>query len=201
MKMYFKKIFMDENGAMTYLVGCPAEKVACVVDPKKGNVQEYIETAIKYGMKITHIFDTHALEDPLDGNMELKSRTGADLYYLRLPDDGAHHLVAEEGMMFNFGQARISVVSSPCHDPFVNCIKLTDVSDKNEPWLVLRPESLFIGDIDESDTGGKALSDSVTQYLDFEGKNYNQVSDLSGSDIEQYQKQQRNSGYTTPHLA
>ena len=82
--MYFKKIFMDENGSMTYLVGCPAEKVACVVDPKKGSVQEYIETAIKYGMKITHVFDTHALEDPLNGNMELQSRTGGTLRMTRL---------------------------------------------------------------------------------------------------------------------
>ena len=196
--MYFKKIFMDENGSMSYLVGCPAEKVACVVDPKNGGAQEYIETAARYGMKITHIFDTHAHEDHLNENLELKNHTGADIFYLRPSDDGSNHLVAEEGEMFDFGQARISIVSSPCHDPFVNCIKLADLTDRNEPWLILRPESLFIGDIDDSDAGGSALSDSVARYLDFEEKNYEPVSNVNGSGMESVMK---NSGYNMPSMA
>jgi len=199
--MYFKKIFMDENGSLSYLVGCPVEKKACVVDPKNENLQEYLDTAIKYGMTITHIFDTCAADDPLNGNMALKNRTEAHVYTLRHSNNGSRHLVAEEGMTFDFGQARISIVSSPCHDPFVNCIRLDDMADSSEPWLILRPESLFIGDIGDDDTGGKALADTVTQYLDFEEKNYTPASGSRRPGLENHPGYLNTEGSPTPFSA
>lgn len=36
----------------------------------------------KYGMKITHVFETHVHADHVSGNMELQSRTGAEICFL-----------------------------------------------------------------------------------------------------------------------
>ena len=33
--MYFKKVFMDESGTMSYLIGCEHDGTACVINPQK----------------------------------------------------------------------------------------------------------------------------------------------------------------------
>jgi len=52
--MYFKQIAVEGMGCLSYLIGCPMAKVACVVDPKR-DVQEYIDLARKNDMQITHV--------------------------------------------------------------------------------------------------------------------------------------------------
>ncbi len=165
--MYYKKIFMDDSGFLSYLIGCPVAKVACVVDPVKGNVHEYIAAAEKQGMVITHIFDTLEEGDPSGGNMELKLRTGAEIYHL---DPSAvrqvNRNVAEEGDTFGFGSARLDIVNSPNHDPFMNSILLTDTCTRDEPWLILKRHSLFVGDIGKPDLKGRELLDRLNTFLD-----------------------------------
>lgn len=51
--MYFKQITVKGMGCLSYIIGCPQAKVACVVDPKR-DVQIYLELARQNGMKITH---------------------------------------------------------------------------------------------------------------------------------------------------
>jgi hydroxyacylglutathione hydrolase len=74
--MYFKQITVEGMGCLSYVIGCPQARVACVVDPKR-DVQDYIHIARANGMKITHIFETHVHADHMSGNMELRSRTAS----------------------------------------------------------------------------------------------------------------------------
>jgi len=53
--MYFKKVFMEDSGSLSYLIGCIYEGMACVVNPKR-DVMDYLNTAKEFDMKITHIF-------------------------------------------------------------------------------------------------------------------------------------------------
>lgn len=169
--MYYKKIFMDDSGFLSYLIGCPVAKVACVVDPVKGDVHEYIAVAEKHGMVITHIFDTQEEADHLGGNMELKLRTGAEIYHLN-PSTvrQVNRNIAGEGDIFDFGSARIEIINSPNHDPFVNSIMLTDTCSHREPWLILKRNSLFVGDIGTPDLKGRELVDRLNTYLDADGE-------------------------------
>ncbi|MFZ5569397.1 MAG: hypothetical protein ACOZF0_03255 [Thermodesulfobacteriota bacterium] len=163
--MFFKKLFMDNTGSLSYLIGCTETKTACVVDPKRG-VHEYIHAAMAHGMKITHIFDTRSHARNLKVNMELKLRTGAEIYYLNSPELATHQVV-KEGDEFRFGSALVKVINSPCHNPFGNSILVADISSNTEPWMILHPDSLFIGDLDRrSNLTGDALSGAVSHYLD-----------------------------------
>jgi len=49
-------------GCLSYVIGCPQARVACVVDPRR-DVQGYIDIARANGMKITHLFETHVHAD------------------------------------------------------------------------------------------------------------------------------------------
>ncbi len=194
--MYYKKIFMDDNGFLSYLIGCPVAKVACIIDPIKGEVHEYISAAEKFGMEITHIFDTCASANHLNGNMELKLRTGADIYYLRdFADQQLNHRIARERDVFNFGNARLEIIDSPCHDPYVNSILLTDTTNGKEPWLILKRDSLFVGDLGWPGIGGRELTDKLNDYLDTDEKKHNEPISCPELDYDGYQNYKEDSGY------
>lgn len=166
--MYFKKIFMDQRGSLSYLIGCTEAKVACVVDPSKEIVSEYIATANQFDMDITHIFDTSSTANHLNGNMDLKLRTEADIYYLRNNVDMFNHFKTIEGDIFDFGHARLEIINSPRHDPYVNSIMLTDTQEPDAPWLILKKESLFMGDIGDPSRCGSNLSNDFFNFIDFQ---------------------------------
>ncbi len=193
--MYYKKIFMDDNGLLSYLIGCPIAKIACVVDPIKGEVHEYIAATEEVGMEITHIFDTCASANPNNGNMELRLRTGAELYYLRnLADKQLHHRIVKERDIFDFGNARLEIINSPCHDPYVNSILLTDTSNSS-PWLILKRDSLFVGDLGWPGIGGRELTEKLNEYLDADEKKYNESISCPELDFDGYRNYNEDNGY------
>ncbi len=166
--MFFKQIFMDDTGSLSYIVGCSEAKKACVVNPKR-NVREYIDIAEKYNLSITHIFETPDHNEDLSGKKELKFRYGAEICFLEDPEDRIKHRVVEEGEIFEFGNAKLEVINSPGHAPFSNSLQVSDTSRPNEPKLILTRECLFIDDLVPRGTSGSKVSDELNKYLDSHG--------------------------------
>ncbi len=80
--MYFKKIFMDDMGSLSYIFGCPEANVACIINPGN-NIRQYLDTARKQKMLITHIFETPSnLNSSSSSTVQLRLRTNAEVYYL-----------------------------------------------------------------------------------------------------------------------
>jgi hypothetical protein len=162
--MFFKKIFMDDAGSLSYLIGCTSAGTACVVNPKR-DVQEYLATALQNGMTITHVFDTRRYSNQIACNMELKLRTNAGIYYVNTFDQTNHH-ICHEGDLFKFGNAIINIIDCPSIDPFGNAILVIDESDVKAPWAILGSNSLFIGDIAKPGMADEVLQQTLTHYLD-----------------------------------
>ena len=154
--MYFKQFSVDGMGCLSYLIGCPAAQTACVVDPKR-DVQDYIATARKNNMHITHIFETHIHADHVSGNMELRSRTGADIYLLEASPVDYPFQPVREGQMFELGNVKLEILKTPGHTPHSISILVTDKSRSANPWLVLTGDCLFVGDIGRPDLAGEEL--------------------------------------------
>ncbi len=170
--MYFKQIMMDEMGSLSYLIGCPETKVACVINPKV-DIDEYIDAANYMNMKITHIFETSGYVGTRSGDIELQSLTGADIYYLEENCDKISTFALIGGERFEFGNAVLEI--NKCNENyfFESSISVTDKSNRKEPWLMLTRESLFVKDIADPDINGQELADELTEYLDFHGNGYN----------------------------
>ncbi|MGD9017477.1 MAG: rhodanese-like domain-containing protein [Desulfobacterales bacterium] len=154
--MYFKQIAVEGMGCLSYLIGCPVAKVACVVDPKR-DVQDYIELARKNDMTITHVFETHVHADHVSGNRELKSRTGAKTHFCEGSPVAFDHVAVREGDIFEFGNAKLEILKTPGHTPHAMSILVTDRSRGEEPWLVLTGDCLFVGDVGRPDLAGEEL--------------------------------------------
>ncbi|CAG1771488.1 partial Hydroxyacylglutathione hydrolase GloC, partial [uncultured bacterium] len=162
--MYFKQIEVPGIGCLSYLIGCPAAKVAAVIDPKR-DVQDYLDIARTQGMKITHVIETHAHADHVSGNLEIRSRTGADIYFHETAPVAFEHKTLKEGDCIELGTAKLEVVYTPGHTPHSLSLLVTDKSRSEEPWLVLIGDLLFVGDIGRPDLAGKELLEQQVENL------------------------------------
>jgi len=162
--MYFKQITVDGMGCLSYLIGCPMAKVACVVDPKR-DVQTYIDLARENGMKITHIFETHVHADHVSGNQELQSRTGAEICFMEDTPIKFKHTSLKESQTMTFGNVKLQFLKTPGHTPHSMSILVTDLSRSQEPWMVLTGDCLFVGDIGRPDLAGAELIEEQTHNL------------------------------------
>ena len=162
--MYFKQITVEGMGCLSYIIGCPGAKVACVVDPKR-DVQAYIDLARKNGMEITHIFETHIHADHVSGNQELKSRTGAEIYYMEGSPVTFPHKEVTEGQTMAFGYTTLQFIKTPGHTPHAMSILVTDTARSQDPWLVLTGDCMFVGDIGRPDLVGEELIEEQTLNL------------------------------------
>lgn len=164
--MYFKQIAVEGMGCLSYVIGCPAAKMACVVDPKR-DVQEYIDIARKNDMKITHVFETHIHADHVSGNMELKSRTGADIFFQEGTPVEFEHKEVGQGDVIELGNAKLEFIKTPGHTPNAMSILVTDKSRGDRPWLVLTGDCLFVGDVGRPDLAGREhLEEQVDSLYD-----------------------------------
>ena len=60
-----------------YIIACPNTNEAMVIDPL--DVERCLSAAKKHGYKITHILNTHEHWDHIDGNEEMREKTGATI--------------------------------------------------------------------------------------------------------------------------
>ncbi len=162
--MYFKQIAVEGMGCLSYIIGCPLSRSACVVDPKR-DVQEYIDLARQNGMKITYVFETHVHADHVSGNRELRSRTGADIYYMEGSPVEFEHKEVKENEEITIGNVRLKFLHTPGHTPQSMSILVTDLSRDNDPWFVLTGDCLFVGDIGRPDLAGEEILDEQIDNL------------------------------------
>lgn len=162
--MFFKQFTVSGMGCLSYLIGCPQAGVACVVDPKR-DVGDYIEVARENNLRITHIFETHVHADHISGNMELQSRTGADIYMgVDTPATFAFKPVGE-GDIFRFGSVTLEALSTPGHTPNAISLLITDTTRNKDPWMVLTGDCMFVGDVGRPDLAGNEMIHEQAENL------------------------------------
>ncbi len=162
--MFFKQFVVEGMGCLSYLIGCPQRKVACVVDPKR-DVQDYIATARKNGMRIAHVFETHIHADHVSGNRELQSRTGAEICFMEGTPAKFEHREVKEGDVMDLGSVRLQFIKTPGHTPHLMSILVTDRNRSDEPWFVLTGDCLFVGDVGRPDLAGDELLEEQVRNL------------------------------------
>ncbi len=164
--MYFKKIFVNKIGMLSYIFGCAKAKVACVINPKD-DIREYVELINRYNFKLSHIFETSGHIHKYSGKLELKYLTNAEIIYLDELDNFFWYKLARVGDEHIFGDVKLTVIFSPKHISYANSIIVSDMSDNKAPWLIPTRESLFIGNFEDQDLPGNELGRKISEFLNF----------------------------------
>src|SRR6201995_5724167 len=146
--MFFEQFYLGCLAHASYMFGSEGEAV--VVDPQR-DVEIYLETASKQGLKIRHIFETHLHADFVSGHKELAARTGANIYIGKAAQAGFAHVGVSDASEVHVGRVSVKVLATPGHTLESVCLLLTDEEKSQQPYAVLTGDTLFIGDVGRPD--------------------------------------------------
>ncbi|MGI9516305.1 MAG: MBL fold metallo-hydrolase, partial [Pirellulaceae bacterium] len=124
------------------------------------DIQQYLDTAKKEGMKIIGVTETHIHADYVSGARELADRIGATLY---VSDEGPAewkyeyasqypHQMLKEGDTFRAGMVEFKVLCTPGHTPESISFMLTDKGGgADKPMGIFTGDFVFVGSIGRPD--------------------------------------------------
>jgi len=162
--MYFKQLQTPGLGCFSYLIGCPAAGLLCVIDPRR-DIAEYLEIASTEGMRITHVFETHVHADHVSGSQELRAATGAEICVHESAGVAYAHATMKHGDRFRFGAAALEILHTPGHTPNSVSILVTDTVRSDQPELILTGDLLFVGDVGRPDLPGSEILGEQVENL------------------------------------
>ena len=149
--MLFERIVSGGISHNSYLIGSGSR--AAVIDPRR-DCDVYLQIAKHNALVITHIFETHRNEDYVIGSLELKERSGAEIYH------GAqlafvYGKPVKEGDMFTLGSLELLVLETPGHTEESISIVVYDKEISDRPYMIFCGDTLFSGDIGRTDFFGE----------------------------------------------
>ena len=167
MTLRFEQILADGVSECSYLLGDDAAHVCAVVDPRP-DVGIYLQTARRFGMAITHVFETHIHADFLSGAREMVDRLGGQAKLCVSVEGGADygfaHQPVRDGDEFAFGGLRMRALFTPGHTPEHLSYLLFD-GDREKPWGVLSGDAFFVDSVGRPDLLGDERTEELTERL------------------------------------
>ena len=143
--MFEQRFYVEGLAHASYMVGDSGE--AAVIDPKR-DIQDYLTTADREGLKIVAILETHPHADFVSGHAELAKVTGAPIYISHLAPATYQRKPVRDGDLIRVGKLEIAVMETPGHSPdsasFV-------VRENGKPISVFTGDTLFAGDVGRPD--------------------------------------------------
>ena len=153
--MIFQQIVNEEQGCLSYLIGCGQSGEAALVDPARDRIDDYVALARKKGVTPhPHRRDPRPRRPRLGQPGARRPHGGADP-----PASGRRRRVprepVEDGAEIRLGNVSLRVLHTPGHTPESISLLVTDLSRGAEPWFVLTGDALFVGDVGRPDFGGE----------------------------------------------
>ena len=159
------RYFYDEKLAhASYLIGCQKTGESLVIDASR-DIEQYVKTAEKEGLKLTAAAETHIHADFVAGSREIADRFGAKMYVSDEGDENwkyknlekIDHQLLKGGDTFKIGNLTLEVMHTPGHSPGSISFILTDHSGgADRPMGIFTGDFVFVGDVGRPDLLEKA---------------------------------------------
>ena len=154
--MLVRQFVFKGLGNTAHVLAPPEHGLGAVIDPLR-DVDLYLASAHREGLRITVVLDTHVHNDFVSGSRELAARTGATLYApagsgIAFP----HTPLADRGTV-QLGRLRLEAIATPGHTP-EHMSYLVSEGDSARPLAVFTGGSLMVGTVGRSDLLGPELT-------------------------------------------
>lgn len=166
--MFFERFYNTDLAQASYMLGCQKTGESLVIDAVR-DVHQYLETAKKQNLRITHVSETHIHADYLSGSRELAKATGAQLL---LSDEGDSDWKYEfecqklyHNDVFTVGHLKIEVRHTPGHTPEHICFLVTDTVRGDQPVMFFTGDFVFVGEIGRPDLLDEAAGGHDTRFV------------------------------------
>jgi glyoxylase-like metal-dependent hydrolase (beta-lactamase superfamily II)/rhodanese-related sulfurtransferase len=160
--MYFQQFYLGCLSHASYLIGSGG--IAAVVDPQR-DAGIYIGEALKHGLQIRHVIETHLHADFISGHRELAALTGAQIYLGAQAGAEFPHVPVHDGDQVRFGHCVLGFLETPGHTVESISILVTDTEKSAQPFAVLTGDTLFIGDVGRPDLSGDYTPQQLAALL------------------------------------
>lgn len=125
------------------MIGCSTKGMVAVIDPQI-KIKQYIQSAEQYGLRITHILETHVQADHYSGAKELSQTCGAPVYFHELAPISFPHQGLNDSDTITIGNRHLRVIHTPGHTDDSICLLIDD-------WFILTGDTLLVGDVGRVD--------------------------------------------------
>ncbi len=136
---------------------------AAIVDPLR-EIQPYLDRAMKDGVKIKYIFETHFHADFVSGHIDLAKATGATIVYGPTAKPSFDASIAQDQEEFILGKGKIKILHTPGHTMESSCFLMINESGQQE--ALFTGDTLFIGDVGRPDLAQKAANMTKEQLAE-----------------------------------
>jgi glyoxylase-like metal-dependent hydrolase (beta-lactamase superfamily II)/rhodanese-related sulfurtransferase len=114
------------GGCRSYLVGCPATCAAALIDPEESQIDRYKALAIKHGLRIHYVIDTHTHADHFTGAKQLAEMLAVPVVMHRLAPAPFAALRLDDGDSLKLGELRLTALHTPGHTRDSICLLAGD---------------------------------------------------------------------------
>jgi glyoxylase-like metal-dependent hydrolase (beta-lactamase superfamily II)/rhodanese-related sulfurtransferase len=122
--MIFEQI--ATGGCQSYLVGCPEACAGVLIDPELRQIDRYLASAARDGLRIRYLIDTHTHADHFSAARELGSRLDVPVVMHTLSPAPYASLRVNDGDMLAVGNLRFQFIHTPGHTRDSTCIHVAD---------------------------------------------------------------------------
>jgi len=171
MSLIFESIKTDSIAQLSYVIGDDSAGTVAVIDPRP-DCEIYLELARRYGVCISHIFETHIHADFMSGARELEARAGSARVFVSEAGGakyGFSHEVTKDGDTYTFGETQLTARHTPGHTPEHTSFLVGNTSAPEDAWGVFSGDSLFVGSAGRPDlvhdTRGEKLPSALFETL------------------------------------
>ncbi len=153
MSLFFKQFKREGLAQLAYLVGDTDSGRAVLIDPCR-DIQDYLDEALRAGLRITHAVETHIHADFVSGTRGVAEAVGARVVGGRSPDYDFDLEELSDGDSIELGKLRLTALHTPGHTPEHLSFLLQDSEQDEEPFAVFTGDTLFNLDVGRPDLVG-----------------------------------------------
>ena len=144
--MIVRQFLHTDPVGISYLLGCGGRASGAVIDPV-GKVEPYLHAAVRTGLRIFYVIDTHIHADHVSAGRALAEAVGAQYVLSEKAKVSAPFKALGDGDELELGNVVLKALDTPGHTPEHICLLVTDRTRAQEPWFVLTGHTLMVGDL------------------------------------------------------
>jgi len=122
--MIFEQI--ATGGCQSYVVGCPDACVAALIDPEIRQLDRYLGSIARGGLRVRYVIDTHTHADHFSAAHEIAKKLGVPVVMHRDSPAPFADLRLQDGDMLVIGSIRMQAIHTPGHTRDSMCLLTGD---------------------------------------------------------------------------